>query len=146
MTITADTISDFQVCVDCGQILPRTDFHKDSSKFDGLKRRCKTCRRDYMRANPDVGRKAAQKYRRDHSEIYKSKVQQYKNDNPERRRAVYTLDNAVRDRRVIRPNKCSVCNKPCKPDGHHEDYSLPLAVMWVCRSCHITYHKKRRIA
>lgn len=97
-----------------------------------------------MRANPGVGRKASWKYRRDHSEVYKSKAQQYKDDNPERRRAIYTLDNAVKDGRVIRPSKCSICNKSCTPDGHHEDYSLPLAVIWMCRSCHISYHNEQK--
>lgn len=35
--------------------------------------------------------------------------------------------------------------KPCtcgelKVQGHHEDYSKPLEVVWLCRKCHNNYH------
>ena len=35
---------------------------------------------------------------------------------------------------------CSVCDKECRTVAHHEDYSQPLEVMFVCRSCHKIIH------
>ncbi len=35
---------------------------------------------------------------------------------------------------------CSVCDKECKTVAHHKDYSKPLEVIFVCRSCHKIIH------
>jgi hypothetical protein len=43
---------------------------------------------------------------------------------------------AVRKGDVVRPCTCSLCGIECVPDGHHEDYSKPLDVIWVCKTCH----------
>lgn len=37
---------------------------------------------------------------------------------------------------IVKPKKCSICNITKKLDGHHEDYSKPLEVIWMCRLCH----------
>lgn len=56
--------------------------------------------------------------------------------NKEKRRAHVILNRAVNSGKIQRPNNCSQCNKECKPDGHHEDYSRPLSIVWLCRACH----------
>lgn len=43
--------------------------------------------------------------------------------------------------RITRPNNCSVCGKQCKPHGHHDDYSKPYDVLWVCTKCHGDIHR-----
>jgi hypothetical protein len=37
---------------------------------------------------------------------------------------------------------CEQCGKTSKRqlDSHHEDYSKPLEVVWLCRSCHLQTH------
>ncbi len=52
------------------------------------------------------------------------------------------LEYALKIGHLIRPSKCEVCMKECKPDGHHEDYSKPLEVKWVCHVCHHHIHGK----
>ncbi len=37
---------------------------------------------------------------------------------------------------TIKPNKCEMCKRIKPLDGHHEDYSKPLEVKWICRQCH----------
>lgn len=47
-----------------------------------------------------------------------------------------------------------LAQRPCTECGsaasqmHHEDYSRPLAVTWLCRPCHLSLHKHgpRRLA
>jgi hypothetical protein len=42
-------------------------------------------------------------------------------------------------------SKCERCGKP-RPDKHHEDYSKPLEVTYLCRSCHkICHHEKKHM-
>lgn len=37
---------------------------------------------------------------------------------------------------LVRPAECQVCKGNIKIEGHHEDYTKPLEVMWLCKSCH----------
>lgn len=74
------------------------------------------------------------------TESYKKTVEKSRLKYPEKRKAQYTLSNALRTGKIKRPNFCSVCNKSCKPQGHHYDYSKPLNVIWMCKKCHSDLH------
>jgi hypothetical protein len=50
------------------------------------------------------------------------------------------LGRAVQSGEIIVPKSCSECAKTCRPEGHHEDYSKPLDVVWLCKSCHVNRH------
>ena len=41
-----------------------------------------------------------------------------------------------------RPEKCPKCEKICRPSAHHEDYTKPLDVIWLCNKCHRIWHSK----
>lgn len=56
--------------------------------------------------------------------------------NPEKANAHYILNYNVRKGRVIKPTVCSSCGTKGPLDAHHEDYSKPLEVIWLCRPCH----------
>ena len=43
---------------------------------------------------------------------------------------------------LVRPTKCEQCGTYGPTDGHHEDYSEPLEVQWLCRSCHSNIHNR----
>jgi len=44
--------------------------------------------------------------------------------------------------KIIKPKDCSSCSIVNKLEAHHSDYSKPLEIVWLCRSCHVTIHKK----
>ncbi len=58
-------------------------------------------------------------------------------------RAHYLVRKAVNDRNLRRPNRCSRCKRAASGrslHGHHADYESPLAVEWLCASCHRKEH------
>ena len=62
------------------------------------------------------------------------------------RRLVYiAFQNAVRTGMLKRPETCSDCGGQGKVDGHHEDYSKPLNVVWLCTKCHGRRHSGGRV-
>ncbi len=60
---------------------------------------------------------------------------------PERRKAQIAVFVAIRNRSLIR-NPCHCGSK--KVEAHHEDYSKPLKVKWLCKRHHIEADRKRR--
>ena len=111
---------------------------------------CKTHYHKYKnRVNPKTGYSAMQKYelknnktkkrKRQFAEIAKRMYQKY----PEKWRARSKVSYAVRTGKIIKPKKCESCLKEnLKLQAHHEDYTKPLDVMWLCVGCHNNHHHK----
>lgn len=49
------------------------------------------------------------------------------------------LNHAVRDKKIIRL-PCEACGEK-QSQAHHQDYTKPLAVKWLCARCHWDEHK-----
>lgn len=60
--------------------------------------------------------------------------------NPDRARARNLLNYAIRIGKMTSPNRCSDCTATGMIHGHHEDYSKPLEVLWLCPPCHAKHH------
>ncbi len=60
---------------------------------------------------------------------------------PEKDKARRQLIKAVKRGDIIR-GECKVCSKP-NAHAHHEDYSKPLDVIWLCRQHHEDIHHNR---
>jgi hypothetical protein len=68
-------------------------------------------------------------------------VQKYREMNPEKYKAHTAVHNAVRDGRLEKPDRCAHCHTAeVSIHGHHEDYSKPLDVVWLCAPCHRQLH------
>ena len=62
---------------------------------------------------------------------------------PEKVRARDIIRKAVYEGRIIKPDICENCmKKSVRIEGHHEDYSLPYNVKWLCVKCHRNLHKE----
>ena len=57
-----------------------------------------------------------------------------------REKARGMVNKRVQSKKIIRPNKCSVCKEDKRVEAHHEDYDKPLEVIWVCKECHENIH------
>lgn len=62
--------------------------------------------------------------------------------NPEKMAAQRQVKAAVKNGLLARPLVCERCHedKGHKIHGHHDDYSKPLDVMWLCPACHRRRH------
>lgn len=43
---------------------------------------------------------------------------------------------------LINPGRCSKCRSEVAVNGHHNDYSRPLDVRWLCQKCHLMWHRE----
>lgn len=51
------------------------------------------------------------------------------------------LQYAVKRGAITKPINCEHCGIECSClDGHHEDYTKPLKVIWLCTACHGKVH------
>lgn len=60
---------------------------------------------------------------------------------PEKRIARIAFSNAIRDGKIVK-GPCSICGTTLKVEGHHEDYSKPFDVTWLCTTHHKEAHAK----
>ena len=56
---------------------------------------------------------------------------------PDKYRARTAVGNAVRDGRLTR-EPCEACGTTERVEAHHDDYSKPLEVRWLCKAHHMT--------
>lgn len=81
-----------------------------------------------------------QRYRIKHAGRIKAIAALWNARNQHKRKAHSTLNRAVKNGHIKRPKLCQMCSKAGRIIGHHPDYSRPLAVLWVCYSCHSKIH------
>jgi len=58
---------------------------------------------------------------------------------PEKVRARWQTQDAIK-RGVLVRQPCEQCGQ-AKSQAHHDDYSKPLAVRWLCHPCHVELHR-----
>ena len=60
-----------------------------------------------------------------------------------RHKVLYTCANAARNR-FKKKQPCSECGSTKNVVRHHDDYTKPLAIRWLCRACHMAWHKENQ--
>jgi hypothetical protein len=155
-------------CVTCGEVKPLDQFHRERKMRDGHCNECKPCAiaraAKWERDNP--GRKAAasRRWRKENPEKAAAQKRRWRENNrdriavheqrrwedhPEKVRARRALNDALRKGDQTKPPGCESCDEEVDSrelHGHHHDYSKPLEVEWLCRSCHLKAHEKERVA
>lgn len=59
-----------------------------------------------------------------------------------RHKAHAMVAEAVRTGVLHKPSECSRCGTGGRIIGHHDDYSKPLEVLWLCGMCHAARHRE----
>lgn len=153
-----------KMCRSCGESKLLTAFSPHTGPNgtrDGLRSSCRECRTAYSTAYKLAHRKEAtegeRKRRKENAEEFRASRRalyrknrrkflaeraEWVRKNPEKARAHLLLNLAVRSGEVQKPTRCTECHDEVRINGHHEDYSRPLDVKWVCHRCHAALHKK----
>jgi hypothetical protein len=146
-----------KVCSTCKQSLPLEAFHRKAKAADGRNCYCKPCAVDranaWQLAHKDRRDANYDKWHAKNKRQINARKSAYTlarvNRDPEFKqkvRARQHLNTAVRRGQLVKPSDCSVCNEsfPLSAiQGHHDDHSKPLEVVWCCEKCHKAIHGKR---
>lgn len=156
---------DVKTCFKCNQEKPLADFYKHKAMSDGHVNKCKECNKVDVRENTlknqeyyrDYHRKKAMlpKYvqqRKDNAERWKADPElrerknklsaQWREKNNVKRSAHLLVQYAVRSKKLAK-QPCEICGNK-KVDAHHDDYTKPLEVRWLCKKHHSEHHKNER--
>lgn len=143
-------------CKSCGEMKAHEEFYRNSKMKDGRVNHCRECSaaaaREAHKLNPLPRKAAARRFRVRHAEKRAAERRAYRAEEKRRERerhpgkakARRAVESAVRAGRLPKPSVCCRCETgvPCAADlhAHHHDYSKPLEVEWLCRSCHAVAH------
>ena len=75
--------------------------------------------------------------RKIYSKEYRRKL---KEENPLQLKAKDAANNAIRAGKIIKKEICEKCNQKTSLHKHHNDYTKPLEIEWLCASCHRKRH------
>lgn len=144
--------SDLKRCFKCGENKKRGEFYAHPETADGLLGKCKECTRADMRNTRlrnleeyrDRDRKRNHKRTAPRATVRRSygASREWSLRNREKRAAHSKLDWAVASG-VVKKEPCFVCGS-ARSHGHHEDYSRPLSVVWLCSKHHQMWHRIKR--
>lgn len=145
-----------RTCKTCNETKPLMDFYSQTT--GGLFRDCKPCVRARVRANRLVKLDYYQEFDRARANLphrvearkeYASTEQgkaaarrcgrAWVQRNPLKKAATTAVGNALRDGRLAR-QPCEQCGA-ARAQAHHDDYSKPLDVRWLCTKHHAEWHK-----
>jgi hypothetical protein len=130
-----------KACFRCGETKPLTDFYVHSAMADGRFGKCKACTRADVRANRSARRAYysaydQERFRTPHRKALAAEYQRRRRKrSPEKSAARSAVGNALRDGRLQR-KPCEACGATGRVQAHHNDYSKPLDVKWLCFRCH----------
>lgn len=151
-----------KVCFKCGKLKSLSEYYKHKKMADGHLNKCKECTKndahkhrennidrireyDRNRPNKDERAKKSSEYSKTPKgkHVKKKSMQKYNQDKL-KKQAKVDLANAVKYGRIKKPSSCESCGVECKPHGHHDDYSKPLDIRWLCVKCHVNFHNHVR--
>ena len=131
-------------CFKCKAVKPLTEFYKHKAMADGHLNKCKDCTKKDVGEHREKNIEKIRAYDRERGK-HKDRIQAqaqitkaWREEDKRRTRAHSAVARAVRSGRLIR-KPCESCNNP-NSVAHHDDYSKPLAVRWLCQACHKQHH------
>lgn len=149
-----------KVCKSCKVVKKISEFYVDSRMKDGHLNQCKDCVKNRIKKHRCLNIDQIREYekkrgnlqhrvdaRREYRQTDAGKAARrtatatYNKRHPMRYAARVITRKSVRDGKLVKLEKCSECESTNKIEGHHDDYTKPLEVRWLCEACHKQWHK-----
>lgn len=119
-------------CARCKTAKPASAFGADPRNKSGRQSYCKQCACEYKKERGYKTRKTTEKRR--------ALRQSYRARFPEQNRAARAVNYAISTGKLTR-QPCEICGER-QVHAHHDDYSQPLNIRWLCHSHHRLHHVK----
>lgn len=133
--------STIKTCFKCGASKPLSDFYVHKMMADGHLGKCKECAKKDVKERYKQTREARHAYERSRAQSPGRRRAAFNYQrrrrarHPEKAAARNAVANALRDGRLIK-GPCRHCGATKNMQAHHDDYSKPLDVEWLCFTCH----------
>lgn len=147
-------------CIACSVIKDLSEFYKHPQMADGHFNRCKECQKASTKAARDRNPEHYREYDKDrnsrpervkarreylHTDAGKAAraraTKAYHERFPMKRAAHVIVGNAIRDGALRKPEAYESCGGNHKIEAHHDNYTKPLDVRWLCEKCHKEWHR-----
>jgi len=154
-----------KVCRCCGvEKEITTGFYTHFAMADGYLNKCKECVknrvkkhraendsvREYDRKRyytdpkrKEYSKRQTKKWYQENKERAKELTISWIQRNPEKRKAHGVVWSAIKSGKLIK-QPCEICGS-LKVEAHHDDYSKPLSVRWLCKTHHTEHHRKYKV-
>ncbi len=130
-------------CFKCGETKPLDEFYKHPQMADGHLNKCKKCNRRDVRLHRQDKIEKYRAYDRERgARMDASRLRSYRARCPEKAKAHRAVAYRLRTGDLSRPESCERCGSDFHIHAHHDDYSKPLDIMWLCASCHKQRHRQ----
>jgi ribosomal protein S27AE len=152
-----------KVCRECNKEKPFSDFYKHPRMADGHLNKCSDCVKARVTKHREANLEKVREYdkqramlphrvqaRKEYLKTEEGKaakkraIDSYNERYPLKRAAHIITRNAIRDGKLTSAKSCSVCGSKKLIEGHHDDYTKPLEVRWLCNKCHRAWHKENK--
>jgi hypothetical protein len=130
----------YKKCFRCGELKVFHQFYEHPRMADGRLGKCKECtkidvRNCYRSSKVERAKYERARYQRPERRAYVQGMLKLHNvRHPDRYKARSMVKRAVRNGRLIK-SPCAYCGA-LEVQAHHDDYSRPLDIKWVCFACH----------
>ena len=96
-------------------------------------------KREWVEKNAEHVKAYAEEWEKNNKEKRRRINDKSKANHPHECYAHNQINNAIKLGKLIR-KPCEVCGTE-PTDAHHDDYNKPLEVRWLCKRCHVEWHK-----
>ena len=132
-----------KICSSCKEGKEIEMFYKDSQQADGHHHFCKDCTRKKYRLrrkkNIQKFREKEKRYYNNNKDTISLKRKAAYKKNRHKTLAHYAVQRALY-KGIIKRLPCEVCGSVENVIAHHDDYSKPVDVRWLCQSHHMQHH------